>query len=124
MTLGESPAFLLLFQRAPDRMESISLIVAVSSENTHANLDVSNYLRVLQEQTDCGSVEVLVTGDPAVLESAGLSGSARLVPFLGKEPLGGLRAAIELASNDVIVVLDPKRSYTPDSLLPGGLGAE
>ncbi len=98
-------------------MESISLIVPVSSATALETEDIAMYRRVLEEQAWVSGVEVILAGEPGDLGPAGEALAAILVPTDSEGPVGRLRSALDAASGDVLVMLDPRRSYTPQAVV-------
>jgi dolichol-phosphate mannosyltransferase len=100
-------------------MKNLSLIVPVSSASSLAQLDVTTYRRVLLEQAGSTVVEIIVAGaasDFEDFEHDQTTPPIRLVRGAGEGVVGALRGGIQAASGELIVVLDPHRSYSPGAL--------
>ncbi len=98
-------------------MESISLIVPFGSAGSLADDDLVSYRRVLDEQDGDSPVEVILAGELDGRQFLRQAVSPLIVPTSGKGPVGALCAGIEAASGDLLVVLDPRRSYPPEALV-------
>ena len=96
-------------------MQSISLIVPISSASALA--DVESYRRALEEQVDACSVEVILAGDVATPEQNLQAVAPIIVPAEGEGRVSAFRAGMKAASSDLLVVLDPQRSYPPQTLV-------
>ena len=97
-------------------MQSISLIVLASSPGAAAKLDLSPYRRVLQEWVGAAPVETIIAaaGEDQHAPLSGMDPAIRQV--WGNGRVGALRAGIDAASGELLVVLDSARSYAPSAL--------
>jgi dolichol-phosphate mannosyltransferase len=97
-------------------MKSLSLIVPVSSASSVTQLDITTYRRFLLEQAGGTAVEIIVAGAASDFEDNQTTPPIRLVMGAGEGMVGALRGGIQAASGELIVVLDPHRSYSPVAL--------
>ena len=98
-------------------MERISLIIPFGSAGSLSDDDLDAYRNALDEQDGCIPLEVILAGELGGRQSLHQSNSPVLVPTSGEGPVGALRAGIEAASGELLVVLDPRRSYPPEALV-------
>jgi len=98
-------------------MESISLIVPFGPAGSLADDDLDSYRRVLDKHHGGTPVEVILAGELDGRHSLDQADSRVLVPTARKGSVGALRAGIEAASGELLVVLDPRRSYPPEALV-------
>ena len=97
-------------------MQSISLIVLASSPGAATKLDLSPYRRVLQERAGAAPVEMIIA-TAALDQHAPLPGiDPAIRQVRGDGRVGALRAGIDAASGELLVVLDSARSYAPSAL--------
>jgi dolichol-phosphate mannosyltransferase len=98
-------------------MESISLIIPISGTDVPTDADIASYRRVLRDQAHASSVEVILAGHfPAAAHAPGASNSI-LIPTAGTGKIAALREGMDAASNELLVVLDPHRAYTPQAIV-------
>ncbi|MGO9599136.1 MAG: GtrA family protein [Isosphaeraceae bacterium] len=97
-------------------MKSLSLIVPASSVSSLAQLDIAAYRRFLLEQAHSPAVEIIVAGAASDFEHDQTTPPIRLVRGAGEGMVGALHGGIKAASGEVIVILDPHRSYCPQAL--------
>lgn len=109
--------FFFCEQRAPALMESISLIIPISATGTLSNLDIASYRRVLEEKAHASTVEVILAGDVVAAEHAHQAADPIIIAAAGQGRIGALREGMNAASRELLVVLDPQRSYPPDALV-------
>jgi dolichol-phosphate mannosyltransferase len=96
-------------------MESISLIILRSGRKP-TDADIASRCRILQDQGYATSVETILAGD--VVSEANFSGSSKLVVAAtegGK--IGALRAGMDAATNELLIVMDPRRQYAPEATI-------
>lgn len=98
-------------------MRSISLIVLNSTHDAASRPVIASYRRALQEMAGEPSVEVILADSHPRSVSAAWEGDDTLPRVHGEGPIGALRAGIEAASGEFLVVLDPSRSYAPSALV-------
>jgi dolichol-phosphate mannosyltransferase len=104
-------------------MESLSLIIPVSSAEELAKFDFSFYRRLLRERGQVSDVQIIVAGelgDAAQSGDIAQSGEGlgtTMLPLTGGGCVGALHAGLSAASNELLLVLDPRRSYAPEALI-------
>jgi dolichol-phosphate mannosyltransferase len=97
-------------------MKSLSLIVPASSASSPAQFDMTTCRRFLLEQASSSTVEIIVAGAASDFEDDQSTPSIRVVRAEGDGLVGALRGGIKAAVGELIVVLDPCRSYDPQAL--------
>lgn len=97
-------------------MQSISLIVLASSPDALDKLDIPSYRRFLEARSVSLPVETIVAaaGEGQKTIASGIDPSIRQV--CGDGLVGALRAGIEAASGEIVVILDSARSYAPGAI--------
>jgi dolichol-phosphate mannosyltransferase len=98
-------------------MESISLIIPISQADVPTDAEIAAYRRTLQDEARVPSVEVVLAGDLPVDPNAPEPSDSILIPMSGAGRLAALRKGIGAASSDLLVVLDPRRSYAPRAIV-------
>jgi dolichol-phosphate mannosyltransferase len=107
-------------------MMRISLIVPESADKASDAQGIEAYRDALQEQAGAFPVEVVLSGPDESSPSARFRSPVVLAPARGGR-VDCLRAALEAASGEVLVVVDPERSYPPEAiaqLIEGLISAE
>jgi dolichol-phosphate mannosyltransferase len=97
-------------------MESISLIVTGTSMRPDRKFDPAPYEQALRDQRGVSAVEVIIAGSAKAARSEREDELAAW-PVPSDGSVHELRAAIEAATNDVLVILDARRSYVPEALV-------
>jgi dolichol-phosphate mannosyltransferase len=97
-------------------MQSISLIVLNTLSGSAATLDIPTCRQMLQELAGEARVEIILAGAVDDRDHPGNGVEPRVVPTPADEPVGALRAGIQAASGELLVVLDSRRSYSPSAL--------
>ncbi|WP_165219431.1 GtrA family protein [Aquisphaera insulae] len=97
-------------------MSSFSLIILVSSGDQQVKDVVAAYEEELEARFGAGCVELIHAGrvDP---RSSAEQGSAGVTVEASGGEVEAMRAAIRVATGDVIIVLDPRRSYSPRAIV-------
>ena len=98
-------------------MESISLIIPVSGTDRPSDHELATYRRVLADQVRASSVEVILAGDLGAGPEPARDSGPVLVPTPGAGRVTALRRGMAAASNDLLVVLDPRRAYPPRAIV-------
>ena len=98
-------------------MHRISLIVPFGSAGMLADEELLAYRRVLDEQDNRYPVEIILAGGVDSQQGERWDDSLVVVAANGEGPVGALRAGIEAASGEMVVVLDPRRLYPPEALV-------
>jgi dolichol-phosphate mannosyltransferase len=97
-------------------MVRISLIIPFGSQSAPADVDIESLRHALSEQVGVSSVEVILAGEDADLQHAIEAGSITTIPMTDKGRVDCLRAGIRAATGDLLVILDPSRSYPAEAL--------
>ena len=97
-------------------MARISLVIPLTCRKTPVDLDIESYRRALEEQAGVTSVEVILSGEAGEPGSSSEADCLIVVPMNGKNQLECLRAAMRVATGEIVVVLDPSRRYAPEAL--------
>jgi dolichol-phosphate mannosyltransferase len=97
-------------------MLRISLIIPPSRSNLPLDIDIESYRHALEEQVSLASVEVILSGEADDRLRSTSANSSVAVPSHSKSDLECVRAAMRVATGDIIVVLDPSRRYAPEAL--------
>ncbi len=98
-------------------MESISLIIPISETNVPMGTEIASYRRVLRDQAHASSVEVILAGHFSAAAHAPGASDSILIPTAGTGKIAALREGMDAASNELLVVLDPHRAYTPRAIV-------
>ena len=98
-------------------MESISLIIPTTETDVPKETDIASYRRVLLDQAHACAVEVILAGDFSAAANMPGAGDSIVIPMAGTEKLAALREGMDAASNELLVVLDPQRSYPPQAII-------
>src|SRR5271166_6481515 len=113
----QSPRRLSCQGRAQTLMVSISLIIPISETNVLTGTEIASYRRVLRDQAHASSVEVILAGDVSAAAHASGASDSILLPTAGTGKIAALREGMDAASNELLVVLDPHRAYTPQAIV-------
>lgn len=98
-------------------MSSISLIAPLTNGRTFRDGDLATYQRVLLEQEGVDRVEIVVAGEGGDDQPfVGLDPLVRAV-HEGSSDVSLLRSGLAAATGDILLVLDPSRTYEPEALL-------
>ncbi|QEH36412.1 GtrA-like protein [Aquisphaera giovannonii] len=97
-------------------MPSFSLIVFISSREQEAGLDLAPYRDVLEARFEPESVEIILAGRVDAGATEGRENGVMAIEAQGGE-VEAVRAAIKAATGDIVIVLDPRRSYPPRALV-------
>ena len=97
-------------------MMRISLIIPLSSDSTIDSADIQTYKAALQRHAGPTPVELVLAG--AVASSpAEVGGSPTvLAATVSDGRVNSLRAGLEAATGDYLVVMDPERRYPPEAV--------
>lgn len=100
-------------------MSSISLIAPLTNGRTFRDGDLATYQRALLEQGGVDRVEIVVAGDEGDGDDVALAGLDPLVRAVheGGSDVSLLRCGLAAATGDILLVLDPSRTYEPEALL-------
>ncbi len=88
-------------------MRSITLIIPASGTELPGDSEINAYHGVLAELADGGTVELVIAGET----TSPLPADVIHVSGLNRGTISSVRAALEAASGELVVVVDARRSY-------------